>query len=324
MGSSFDRSTGVTRRELLIHGPVAAAALAACGGRALAQAGDTGVIEVKTTRGRVRGARHDRLTTFKGVPYGGSVAGPNRFKAAPPLASWTGVRDALQLAPPAPQPGRQASSREPAPAEDCLFLNVWTPAADGRRRPVMFYSHGGGFTTGSGGAAYQDGGNLARTFDVVAVATNHRLGLMGYLYLGELGGQEYATSGNQGLLDIRDGLKWVHENIEAFGGDSNNVMIFGESGGGAKTSCLYAMPTVSAFFNKASIESGPGIRMMPREAAAETTVMVLKQLGIERNEWRRLLEVPVDELMKAQAGLGRSGGGPLGMNGGRKGMGGGS
>src|SRR3954468_3077579 len=158
MGSSFDRSIGVTRRELLIHGPAVAAALTACGGRALAQAGDTGVVEVKTTTGRVRGARRDGLTTFKGVPYGGSVAGPNRFKAAPPLPAWTGVRDALQLAPPAPQPGRQASPREPAPAEDCLFLNVWTPAADGRRRPVMFYSHGGGFTSGSGGGGFQEGG----------------------------------------------------------------------------------------------------------------------------------------------------------------------
>ena len=109
------------------------------------------------------------------------------------------------------------------------------------------------------------------------MATNHRLGLMGFLYLGELGGEEYATSGNQGLLDICDGLKWVHANIAAFGGDPNNVMIFGESGGGAKTSCLYAMPTAEPFFNKASIESGPGIRMMPRDAAAETALMTLNE-----------------------------------------------
>jgi para-nitrobenzyl esterase len=145
---------------------------------------------------------------------------------------------------------------------------------------------------------------------------------MGYLYLGELGGEEYATSGNQGLLDIRDGLKWVHDNIEAFGGDPANVMIFGESGGGAKTSCLYAMPAVSPYFHKASIESGPGIRMMPREAAAETTLMTLKELGIGKNDWRKLLEVPADKLLAAQSALGKSGGGPLGMNGGRRGMGG--
>lgn len=318
----------LSRRELIAHGPMALACVAALPyGRALAQSsGEPEYVEAKTAYGRVRGAKAgDGLVTFKGIPYGGSISGANRFKAAPALQPWTGVRDALQLGAPSPQPGRTAGrGGEPAPDENCLFLNIWTPAADGRKRPVMFYSHGGGFTTGSGGSSYQDGGNLARTFDVVVVATNHRLGLMGYLYLGELGGEEYATSGNQGLLDIRDGLKWVKGNIEAFGGDPGNVMIFGESGGGAKTSCLYAMPSAAAYFNKASIESGPGIRMMPREAAAETTLMTLKQLGLEKNEWRKLLEVPVDQLMAAQTGLGRTGGGPLGMNGGRKGMGGGS
>src|SRR5215831_7161239 len=139
---------------------------------------------------------------------------------------------------------------------------------------------------------------------------------MGYLYLGDLGGEEYRTSGNQGLLDICDGLKWVHENIEAFGGDPANVMIFGESGGGAKTSCLYAMPAAAPFFNKASIESGPGIRMMPRGAAAETTMMVLKYLEIEKADWRKLLEVPVEKLVAAQTGFGRRPGGPLTMTGG--------
>ena len=185
----------------------------------------------------------------------------------------------------------------------------------------MFYSHGGGFTTGSGGSAYQDGANLARTWDVVVVASNHRLGLMGYLCLGDLGGQEYATSGNQGMLDIRDALKWVHENIDALGGDPDNVMIFGESGGGGKTSCLYAMPSAAPYFNKASIESGPGIRMMPRAVAAETTLMLLKHLGLERSDWRKLLEVPLDDLVAAQGSLGQGpGGGPLTMRGGRKGM----
>jgi para-nitrobenzyl esterase len=322
MSSPFVRqSTGLTRRDLLVHGPMAVAGFAALRGLALAQTSDTGFVEVKTTRGRVRGARSARLATFKGIPYAGSVTGANRFKAAPPLAAWTGVRDALQLAAPAPQPGRPASTREPAPAEDCLFLNVWTPAADGRKRPVMFYSHGGGFTTGSGGSAYQDGGNLARTWDVVVVASNHRLGLMGYLSLRDLGGEEYATSGNQGMLDIRDALKWVHENIDAFGGDPGNVMIFGESGGGAKTSCLYAMPSAAPYFTKASIESGPGIRMMPPDVAAETTLMLLKQLDLDKGTWRQLLEMPVDALVGAQAALGqRPGAGPLTMGGGRTGM----
>jgi para-nitrobenzyl esterase len=308
----------LTRRDIFSYGSIAFA----CAATGFAD--ETRYVEAKTAYGRIRGTQEEGLATFKGIPYAGSVSGANRFKAAPPLKPWTGVRDALALGAPAIQPGQRRN--EPAQSEDCLFLNVWTPAADGRKRPVMFYSHGGGFTTGSGGAGYQDGGNLARTWDVVVVATNHRLGLMGYLYLGELGGEEYATSGNQGLLDICDGLKWVRDNIEAFGGDPANVMIFGESGGGAKTSCLYAIPAAAPFFNKASIESGPGIRMMPRDSAAETTLMALKQLGLEKSDWRKLLEVPVDKLLAAQTDLAQQarGGGPLTMTGGRKGMGGNS
>lgn len=310
----------LSRRDVLGE---ATLVLAGAAFGASAQAAEPDYVEVKIASGRLRGARTGDLTTFKGIPYAGSVSAANRFKAAPPASKWQGVRDALSLGAPSFQPGQRRN--EPPQDEDCLFLNVWTPAADNRKRPVMFYSHGGGFTTGSAASSYQDGGNLARTFDVVVVSTNHRLGVFGYLYLGDLGGEEYVSSGNQGLLDIRDGLKWVRENIEAFGGDSTNVMIFGESGGGAKTSCLYAMPSAAPYFNKASIESGPGIRMMSREAATETTLMTLKQLGIEKSDWRKLLDVPADKLMQAQTGLGRSGlGGPLGMNGGRKGMGGGS
>lgn len=299
----------LTRRGILAGIP------AAC---ALAQPAEGGFAEARTTCGVVRGAKSPGLVFFKGIPYAGSVSGANRFKAAPPLKPWTGVRDALEFGAPSWQPGQRRN--EPPMNEDCLFLNVWTPGVDRRRRPVMLYSHGGGFTSGSAASAYQDASGLARTFDVVVVSTNHRLGIMGYLYLGDLGGEEYATSGNQGMLDIRDGLKWVHDNIEAFGGDPGNVMIFGESGGGAKTSCLYAMPSAAPYFHKASIESGPGIRMMPREAAAETTLMTLKELGIEKGEWRKILEVPADKLTAVQSALGRSGGGPLGMNGGRRGM----
>jgi para-nitrobenzyl esterase len=311
-----------TRREILVRGPMALAFAALMRGRAFGQdAGPTDRVEVETAYGRLRGSRSNGLVAFKGIPYAGPVAGAGRFRAAPPLQAWTGVRDALQLGAPSCQPGRtSARGNEPAPDENCLFLNVWTPAADGRKRPVMFYSHGGGFTVGSGGAPYQDGGSLARSFDVVVVATNHRLGLLGFLYLGELGGEEYAGSGNQGLLDIRDGLRWVHENIAAFGGDPDNVMIFGESGGGAKTSCLYAMPSAAPYFNKASIESGPGIRMFPRDAAAETTLLTLKELGLDKSGWRKLLEVPVDKLLAVQAALGRPPAGPLTRAGGSRGM----
>ncbi len=246
-------------------------------------------IEVEISHGKIRGARNDGVTIFKGIPYAGRVSGDRRFRRPAELQSWSSVRDALQLGAPAIQPSRP---NEPEPAEDCLFLNIWTPATDNQKRPVMFYSHGGGFVVGSGGSAGQDGTNLARNFDVVVVQTNHRLGLLGFLYLDELAGSEYAGSGNQGMLDIVAALEWVNKHISVFGGDPNNVMIFGESGGGAKTSCLYAMPEAAPYFNKASIESGPGIRMLTREMAAETTALVLQALSIAPKEWRKLLDVP--------------------------------
>jgi para-nitrobenzyl esterase len=257
-------------------------------------------VEVATSYGRLRGARNEGVTTFKGIPYGGRVSGDRRFRRPALLEPWTGVRDALQFGAPAIQPPRR---NEPAPAEDCLFLNVWTPAADNRKRPVMFYSHGGGFVIGSGASGGQDGSNLARNFDVVVVETNHRLGLLGFLYLDELAGSDYAGSGNMGTLDITAGLKWVHDNIAEFGGDPDNVMIWGESGGGAKTSCLYAMPEAAPYFNKASIESGPGVRMMTKEAAAETTALLLKELNIAPKDWRKLLDVPAADLLVMQAKL---------------------
>jgi para-nitrobenzyl esterase len=229
-------------------------------------------VEVEIAHGKIRGTRIQGVNIFKGIPYAGSVSGDGRFRRPAELLSWSGVRDALQLGAPAIQPPRQ---NEPEPTEDCLFLNIWTPANDDQKRPVMFYSHGGGFVIGSGGAIHQDGSNLSRNFDVVVVQTNHRLGLLGFLYLEELAGAEYAGSGNQGILDITLALKWVNQNIGAFGGNPDNVMIFGESGGGAKTSCLYAMPEAAPYFNKASIESGPGVSMYTQEMAVRTTALVL-------------------------------------------------
>jgi para-nitrobenzyl esterase len=186
-------------------------------------------VEVETDSGRIRGGHSRGALAFKGIPYAGSVSGRNRFKEARAVTPWTGVRDATRLGPPAMQgPGTTYGEHEPAYSEDCLVLNVWTPAVnDNGRRPVMFYCHGGGFTTGSGGQNIQDGAHLAAAYDVVVVAINHRLGLFGYLYLGDLGGSEYAASGNQGMLDIVAALRWVRDNIAAFGGNPANVMVFG-------------------------------------------------------------------------------------------------
>ena len=264
----------------------------------------TGEPIAETDMGRVRGTRIEGVDIFRGVPYGGSVSGANRFRAPPPVTPWAGVRDATRPGAPSIQPAKSSFGvNEPAPAEDCLSLTVWTPAADGKKRPVMVYSHGGGFATGSGSSVYQDGANLARLYDVVVVATNHRLGLLGYLYLDEVAGAEYRGSGNNGMRDIVAGLDWVHRNIDRFGGDAANVMIFGESGGGAKTSCLYAMPSAASLFNKASIESGPGIRMTPVDSARRTTERVFSELDIAPADWRRLFDLPAATLLTLQLKL---------------------
>jgi len=269
-----------------------------------------GTVIAKTTRGQVRGARQNGLNVFKGIPYAGAPEGQLRFKAAPKLKPWTGVRDALRYGAQAIQPPDPGWPKEwkPAPAsEDCLFLNVWTPGiADGRKRPVMFYSHGGGFATGNGGADVwpqnlaHDGAALAKNYDVVVVTHNHRLGLMGYLYLGDLLGEEYAASGAAGMLDIVAGLEWVRDNIEAFGGDPGNVMIWGESGGGAKTATLTAMPGAQGMYHKASVESGATLRLTPRDAATESTRLFLKQAGLTEKQARQVLTLPAERFRQLQ------------------------
>jgi para-nitrobenzyl esterase len=281
----------------------------------------TEFVEVDTVEGRLRGQKEKGVAIFRGVRYAGAPVGKARFQAPPPLAKWRGVRDALVWGHPALQVrGQVFGVNEPAPDEDCLVLNVWTPAVnDGRKRPVMFYCHGGGFSTGSGASLMQEGSNLARENDVVVVQSNHRLGIMGYLYLGDVLGEPYASSANAGLLDIVAALGWTKRNIEAFGGDPANVMVWGESGGGAKTSCIYAMPSAAPYFHKASIESGPGVRMTEREQANRTTQWVLVKFGLTAKSAGKLLDVPADKLLEVQ--LNPPPNGSLSMTGGRRGIG---
>jgi len=316
----LDRRTFLTNGSMTLAA-IVSSSLGSASGLAWGLPASAETVEVNTAYGRLRGTRKGDLVTFKGIPYAGPVSRENRFKAPPPLVPWTGVRDALTPGPPSFQPNRPSFGvDEPVPSENCLVLNIWTPAADQRRRPVMFYNHGGGFVVGSGSTWYQDGSNIARQYDVVVVASNHRLGLLGYLFLADLAGEEYATSGNQGILDIAAALKWVRENIEAFGGDPHNVMVFGESGGGAKTSCIYALPLARDYFNKASIESGPGVRMTPRDMATETAKMVLSELGLSDKEVPKLKEVPAEKLVEVQAAVAKKAPGNLTLSGGRKGM----
>lgn len=304
----------LNRREVLVAGTglfVGGAAGLLTGGRGWAAdtlSTSTRIAEpyvvVETAHGRLRGGHSRGALAFKGIPYAGPVAGANRFKAAPPVEPWPGIRDALALGVPAMQAANTVyGEQEPKPGENCLILNVWTPAIDGRKRPVVFYNHGGGFSTGSAGSRAQDGGQLAANHDVVVVASNHRLGIMGYLYLSEIGGEAYATSGNAGMLDIVAALKWVQQNIAAFGGDPQKVMVFGESGGGSKTAALMAMPSAKGLFHAAGIMSGPMMRVTDKERATSTARSVLSRLNIGPNELHKLAEVPVEQLMEIRGGF---------------------
>jgi para-nitrobenzyl esterase len=200
---------------------------------------------VSTLHGRVRGARQDGVLTFKGVRYGADT-GPRRFQPPLPPAPWGDIRDALTFGPGAPQRGQGADGPT---SENCLFLNVWTPGADAARRPVMVYIHGGAYSAGSGSSPLYDGTRLASRGDVVVVTLNHRLGALGYLSLGRLE-PRFADSGNVGQLDLVLALQWVRDNIAAFGGDPGKVMLFGQSGGGAKIATLMAMPAARGLFHR--------------------------------------------------------------------------
>ncbi|MET8150862.1 carboxylesterase/lipase family protein [Actinoplanes sp. NPDC049668] len=271
--------------------------------------------EAATRYGRVRGRREDGIVKFLGVPYARPPLGELRFKAPKPPVKWSGVRDAVSFPNPAYQVaggemGPNGNGRMPAPSEDCLYLNIWTPAADHGRRPVMFYNHGGGYMIGSGSATGQDGTHLARLYDVVVVESNHRLGLLGYLFLGDLAGGGYAA--NQGMLDILAALRWTRQNIEDFGGDADNVMVWGESGGGAKTAAVYTMPAAAPLFHKASIESAAPLRFPTREGATARAGRTLELLGLTAADIPRLHAIPAARLLEIQQSEAANGVAPWG------------
>lgn len=269
-------------RRMLIAGLAATPAL---GGAKVAD-------PIATTRhGRVRGTVERNVLVFRGVRYGADTA-PRRFQRAAPPAAWTDVADATRYGAASPQ----TKATEPT-NEDCLFLNVWTPALDTARRPVLVYLHGGAHSHGSGSDPLYDGGNLVRRGDVVVVTLNHRLAALGYAYLAQLGGP--AEAGNVGNLDIILALEWVRDNIAHFGGDPGRVMLFGQSGGGAKVVTLMAMPEARPLFHAAATMSGQHVTAAgPMHATARSRALMTKAGAADV---AALATMPIARLVEAMA-----------------------
>lgn len=296
-----------TRRDFLKQSALLATAPLILRGAWIA---DPTYVVAETAFGNVRGVDAEGIKIFKGIPYGASTAGKNRFMPPVDPVKWTGVKDALNYGPSAPQtePGTRRTTSDLAVAgagltsesEDCLVLNVWTPGLrDNRKRPVMLWCHGGGFSSGSGSSPVTEGANLARRGDVVVVTINHRLNVLGFTNLAEFDARNFAQSGDVGMLDIVHALKWVRSNIAQFGGDPNTVTVFGQSGGGRKVGTLLAMPSAKGLFHRAIIQSGPTIKLVERDQAARVASELLAKLGLNKSQMHELQNLPVDRIMSA-------------------------
>ena len=261
---------------------------------------------VETAYGKVQGTQDGDILVWKGIHYAQPPLGTLRFHAPQPLSSWSGVRDATQFSLVAPQPAIDAGGllggQQEAMGEDCLYLNIWSPGTNHAKRPVLVWIHGGSFLTGSGSTPWYDGAAFAAHGDVVVVTINYRLGALGFLYLGDLDAEQYA-SGNYGILDQVAALQWVHENIAAFGGDAQNVTIFGESAGAMSVGTLMGMPAARDLFQKAILQSGASSNVFDRGQATKRAITFLDALGLPREQLAQLAEMPLTQLMAAQEKL---------------------
>jgi len=269
-----------------------------------------GTAEVVTASGAVSGYVRKSIFTFKGIPYADSTEGERRF--LPPIKpkTWSGVRSCRQFGYVCPQAARTGwvndeeaflfSWDDGVQSEECLHLNLWTPGTnDGRKRPVMVWLHGGGFTAGSGQELLSyDGENLARRGDIVVVTLNHRLNVFGFLDLSKYG-EQYATSANVGMLDIVAALEWVRDNIAKFGGDPALVTVFGQSGGGGKVSALMGMPAAKGLFHRAIVESGSMLRAAEQEKSQRLADWIVAELGLTRDTIDRIHTLPFQQVLQA-------------------------
>ena len=257
---------------------------------------------VGTRYGLVEGTREGNVCVWRGIPYAAPPVGSLRFRAPQEPIPWKGVRPARHFGPAAMQRERETmkflNDCPSYKSEDCLYLNIWSPGADGRKRPVMVWIHGGSFTYGSGSSPMYDGASFAEKGDLVVVTFNYRLGVFGFLDLSAFGGDAWAESGNCGMLDQVAALRWVRDNIEAFGGDPGNVTIFGESAGSVSVSTLLAMPDARGLFRQAIMQSGTARHTRTKEVAAQVTEQLLSALGVEPHEVSRLQSMSADELLK--------------------------
>ena len=267
-------------------------------------AADTGGPVVDTRAGKLRGQALEGCVVFRGVPYGAPTGGANRFHPPQPRTPWQGVRDATQFGNISPQPVMavipeedDSQAHEPQ-GEDCLMLNVWTPQPGAGRRPVMVWFHGGGYAVGGGSAPWYHGERLAARHDVVLVSINHRLNVFGFLHLADLN-PAFEGSANVGMLDCVAALQWVRDNISAFGGDPQNVTIFGESGGAGKVSCLLGMPGAKGLFHRAAAESGAALHLSRPEQATASTRELLGKLGIDPADTARIQSIAAEDIVKA-------------------------
>lgn len=258
----------------------------------------TRYVTAETATGRVRGLATDGLATFNGIPYAAPPLGPLRFCAPQPHAPWTGERDCTEAGASAPQgPSRLDAVMGIAPfkqSEDCLTLTVWTPAADNAKRPVLYWLHGGAYQSGGAHQVFYDGGNLARSCDIVVVGVNYRLGALGYLHL-----PGTDAPANRGLLDQIAALKWVSQNIAAFGGDPANITICGQSAGGGSVLAMLADGEARALAAKA-IPMSASTGILTPERADQISTRFFEHANVGKGDVAALRRMPADAIVAAQ------------------------